>query len=138
MAHLQTKVLVVLLSTASGFLAACTTGPSEADASPAGSALGPHEERQQARAASIFKNLDFEDLDATGAPIGWKCQCAGAAVACKVDDDASHGKHALVLSPGCMAIQTTTVFDPTKAVRFDYLAHGPHQYGADSLVAGWR
>jgi hypothetical protein len=94
--------------------------------------------RQAAREASIFANLDFEELDEAGAPTGWRCYCGNAEAKCQVDQSAAHGGHALVLPSGCMATQTVMKFDPTKGVRFDYRAYGGHEYAGDVKLYATR
>jgi hypothetical protein len=81
--------------------------------------------RAAARAASIFKNLDFEDVDASGTPAAWTCYCATGPAACKtVTSGAKHGQRALVLPSGCRAYQKTSAFTAGEGVRFDYFTRG--------------
>jgi hypothetical protein len=107
--------------------------PGSSSAPPAPSP--PSDPRQALRDASLFKNLDFEDVDASGAPAGWTCYCADAPAACKTTTtNAEHGTRSLLLATGCMAVQTTTSFDATKAVRFDYFGTGAVTLPMDSRL----
>jgi hypothetical protein len=128
------------------FLLACSSSspdeqPAAAPPPDAPPAVSPDptkpDTRQPQRDASIFQNLDFEKLDASGAPVGWSCGCGAQATACKVDDkNAKHGKNALVLGAGCYAMQTASKFDATRSVRFDYFASGAHAYKPDVSIFG--
>ncbi len=84
--------------------------------------------------ASIFTNLDFEKVDASGAPLGWACECTGIPAACRTTTRAEHGARALDLPSGCFAFQSTRAFDHTHGLRFDYFASGGVIYPADTLI----
>jgi hypothetical protein len=89
--------------------------------------------------ASIFTNLDFEDVDTNGVPNGWTCECQTGPATCQTDTTSpAHGKRELVLPSGCYAYQIATAFDATKGVRFHMVERGGVVMPADTVLFGGR
>jgi hypothetical protein len=116
-------------------VAACgnhSSGETTPDAGLDASVDAAPDPRQPERDASIFANLDFEQVDGAGVPADWKCYCNGAQATCQTTTGTvKHGTHALLLAPGCFAYQDIEAFDASKAVRFDMFAFGGAIYPMD-------
>jgi hypothetical protein len=112
-------------------------GAGGAGAGGAGGA-GEGDPRQSLRDASIFANLDFEDVDGAGVPVGWGCLDAGGTQAkCRTSTTgAQHGQRALVLPSGWTAYQIAKAFDPTRGLRFDGFTTGGPLMPIDAAVYG--
>ena len=88
--------------------------------------------------APLFQNLDFEDLDATGAPVGWTCECMTGPVACQTDTtNPKHGKRELVLPSGCYAMQMAGAFAANEGIRFEAFERGGAVMPTDTMLYGF-
>jgi transglutaminase-like putative cysteine protease len=82
--------------------------------------------------------MDFEELDDTGAPAGWICECMTGPAVCQTDTtNPKHGKRELVLPSGCYAMQLSTTFTTDEGIRFEAFERGGPVMPTDTMLYGF-